>query len=479
MVNNAVNVPWTKKFLYGIGRLADGIKISSFNVFLFFYFNQVLGLSATLCGVAVFLALCVDAVTDPMIGHLSDRFKSRWGRRRPFMLMSLLPLSGCFYLVFSPPEGLTQTLLFLWLLFFAVIVRVSVSLFTIPHSALGAEISSDYHERSSIYGISTFFGYFGGIGAAVVGYTVFFVATPEHPNGLLNAEAYSGYAFWGACVMFISILICWGGTRSLPILQNRVEQQNHDTSTSLYQNLFLALKNDSFRYLFIGSILTTLVVGTREALTLYMGTYYWELSAEQIALLLIGYLFGIFVAALLVKPFHHFFDKKATLIGASLAFVVLSSLGTTLRLIGYFPENGSPLLLPFILTGSLVATVFGIMAVITVNSMIADIADEHEYLNHSRSEGIYFSAIAFAGKAASGLGHLFAGIAIDLIAFPENAVPGKVGEETLINLGLIEGPLLGAFGLFSAVMYMRYKLSRQRHAEILSQLQLRQAELVV
>jgi len=85
------------KIGYGIGQLSDGAKQAAFNTFLFFYYNQVLGLSGSLAGTAALLALVADAITDPMIGQISDRFRSRWGRRHPFMLAGALPFGMAMY----------------------------------------------------------------------------------------------------------------------------------------------------------------------------------------------------------------------------------------------------------------------------------------------------------------------------------------------------------------------------------------------
>ena len=111
------------KLSYGVGQLSDGVKQAAFSTFLFFYYNQVLGLSGSLAGAAALLALLVDAITDPMVGQLSDRFRSRWGRRHPFMLAGALPFGLAMVALFSPPEGLDQSQLFAWMLIGAITVR--------------------------------------------------------------------------------------------------------------------------------------------------------------------------------------------------------------------------------------------------------------------------------------------------------------------------------------------------------------------
>ena len=128
-------VSLASKVFFGSGSISEGTKNTAFNVFLLFYYNQVLGLPGTLSGGAIFLALCVDAVTDPLVGSISDNLHSRWGRRHPFMYVSALPMAICFYLLFSPPDGLSEMGLFTWLTVFAVGVRTSMTLYSIPSNS--------------------------------------------------------------------------------------------------------------------------------------------------------------------------------------------------------------------------------------------------------------------------------------------------------------------------------------------------------
>lgn len=115
-------------------------------------YNQVLGLSAALCGVAFLISSIVDAISDPLVGAVSDRFRSRLGRRHPFMLASALPLAVFFYFLYQPIPGLGETGLFVWLLSLLILLRLATSFQNVPRDALGAELTDDYHERTSVFG---------------------------------------------------------------------------------------------------------------------------------------------------------------------------------------------------------------------------------------------------------------------------------------------------------------------------------------
>jgi len=116
VTDSSATLSLATRLSYGVGQLSDGIKQSAFSTFLFFYYNQVLGLSGSLAGLAALLALVVDAVTDPMVGQASDRLNSRWGRRHPFMLLGAVPFGFAMAALFSPPQNLGDLGLFAWML---------------------------------------------------------------------------------------------------------------------------------------------------------------------------------------------------------------------------------------------------------------------------------------------------------------------------------------------------------------------------
>ena len=107
-------LPIRLKLFWGVGQIGEGVKNSAFNSFLLFYYNQILGVSATLASIALAIAIVFDAISDPVAGSVSDRFQSRWGRRHPFMFASAAPLGITLFLLFFPPDGMSELFL-LWL----------------------------------------------------------------------------------------------------------------------------------------------------------------------------------------------------------------------------------------------------------------------------------------------------------------------------------------------------------------------------
>ncbi len=206
------------RFMYGLGLSAEGVKNNAFNLFLLFYYQQVAHLSAVLTGIALFIALCFDAITDPLVGLWSDGFSSRHGRRHPFMFAASIPLGLCFFAVFNPPAGASVAVLFAWLLSFACGTRFAMTLFAIPHQALVAELTEDYEQRTRLQSGRTVFAWLFGLLNALLAYTVFLKATSAYPY---DPAGFPAFALWGALVMVLTTALSSVGTRKAALAEPR------------------------------------------------------------------------------------------------------------------------------------------------------------------------------------------------------------------------------------------------------------------
>lgn len=472
-------LPFSTRCLYGVGSVSEGIKSTAFNSFLLFYYNQVLGLPGTMGGLAILLALAVDAVTDPLMGSISDNFHSRWGRRHPFMYTAALPMAACFFLLFNPPASLGQTELFLWLTAFAVLVRVSMTLYSIPSNSMIAEMTTHYDERTSLVSYRFFFGWAGGITMYQLALRVFLAETPEFGDGRYNADGYGGFALAGAIGIAAAILICAVGThRLIPTLKPPPEKTPL-TPGRFFRELREVFGNRSYLMLVFAALFASVAGGFGDVVGLYVSTYFWSFSAQEIASLGLAAVPAVLLAVSLARPISERFDKKRAALGLAAFAILFGPLPVLLRLVELMPPNGHPLLLYLIFGHGVLIVTLVIIIGIVLSSMIADTMDEGELVTGKRQEGMYASAVSFTGKAVSGLGGFLAGIALDLIAFPRTAVEGvapTVAAEKIFALGLIVGPALMVLWLCSLVFLARYRITRERHAETLAELARRRLE---
>ncbi len=176
-------LPLGLKLAYGLGSVSFGVKDAGLQFFLLLYYNQVLGLPASWVGAASAAALCIDAALDPLIGYWSDNLHSRWGRRHPLMYAAVLPIALCYGLLWDPPAGLTPGQLSLYLLGMVVLVRVLISFYEVPNSALTAELTDDYDERTAVVGWRLLFGLAGGLGMVVLALVAFLRPTGTEDRG--------------------------------------------------------------------------------------------------------------------------------------------------------------------------------------------------------------------------------------------------------------------------------------------------------
>jgi Na+/melibiose symporter-like transporter len=464
------------KLGYGVGQVSDGVKLSAFSIFLFFYYNQVLGLSGSLAGGAALLALIVDAVSDPMVGQMSDRFKSRWGRRHPFMLAGAVFFGFAMYFLFSPPSGLSGLNLFSWMLGWSVAVRLLLTLFYVPHLSLGAEMVKGYHERTALIGYRVFFSYLGGLLASIIGFTLFFPQTPEFPNGMLNAASYPGFGAFAGIFCVVTMLWSIYATRSsIPSLSQPIHDPNAKHPLLAFITVFSTLRLHSFRVLFFAILVFMTMVGVTQTLLVYNASYLFGFLPVHLALLTVAPLIGLVFAPWVAKKVSFVLDKRTALI----IFVSVGAFFGFLPIILYLGGLFQPLsmnariLLVFCATG--ISQGFFISYNIILDSMLTDTIDEHELNTGRREEGLFFAARSFALKACFGFGAFFAGIALDIIKFPKGASPADVPAEALTNLAILAGPVSMLLMLLTIVIIWRYPLHESRHNEILQEIEQRKA----
>jgi Na+/melibiose symporter-like transporter len=464
------DLPIRTKVLYGIGSAAYGVKDNGFQFFLLLYYNQVLGLPEAWVGLGIMVALFIDAMIDPLVGYLSDHWHSRWGRRHPFMYAAALPVAGAYWLLWNPPDGLSPGGLFTYFVTVAVLVRICISFYEIPSASLMPELTNHYDERTSILSFRFFFGWCGGLTMAVLAYTVFLQPDAAHPVGVLNRSGYSRYGLTASLVMLATILISALGTHAyIPKLRQPPPRQRLGLRGIVGQ-VVETLSNRSFLALFFAGVFAAVGVGITSALSIYINTYFWELTSDQMSLLVVGLFVSAVLAVAITPALSVRFGKKRAALLMSVAAVVIGPAPVTLRLLGLFPANGSPVLLPTLVGFSILGVTLVITSSILTASMGADLVEESEVITGRRSEGVFVAASMFVQKAASGIGVFGSSLLLGAVAFPRDAKPGAVDPAVLGNLALVY--LLTLFSVYAvAIGFLSlYSINRDTHEENLRRL---------
>lgn len=462
-------LPVRIKGAYGLGEIGEGIKTSALETFLFFFFAQVVGLPGVLTGLALLLALLVDAVVDPLVGAWSDRTRTRFGSRHPFLYAAPVPLAIALLLLFSPPSGVSHAVLFVWLLAFAAACRVAMTLYFVPHMALGAELSDDFHERVSIGGYRVFFGYVGRLVALGIAFGLFFKASEQFPNGQLNPDAYRPFALVCGALVILVVIVSALGTQKFALFRAAAHPPAGD-AVSWLTALRASWRSRSFRAFFFALLMLFVFMGVQSSLALHMNTYFWRLAPQNIQVVFYAQMLGFLVGIPAARPLATRLDKKhAYMLSVTFAGVILTA-PPALRLLHLFPENGTSGLLMALAGCNFLYGVVASVGVVLSAAMLADLADEYQEREGDRAQGLFFGVNAFARKATMGLGGALAGVLVDVIGFPVKATPGQVPEDVLYRLGLVCGPGILIILLTGVALMSRYDMGRARHSEILAAL---------
>jgi Na+/melibiose symporter-like transporter len=460
------------RFAYGAGAMPETLKNSAWDMFVLFYFTQVLGLSGSLAGLAIGIALVVDAVIDPSIGSYSDGMRAgRFGRRQTLMVLAVVPFAVAFSLLFAPPKGLSEPLLFGWLVVLAIICRSAISLFTIPYYALGVELSRNPLERPVLAAFRQIATAIGRIGLPFFAFTFFFAASPEFPNGQLNPAAYPKLGIALSLVAAVLMIWCIWGT-------SKRSKANELGATARKQAKPLDLVNtfrqivDAFRctpnvrWQMGLAIFMFIALGIVNVYTLHLTTYYWRLTPEGIRNVSVALSPGGLIAALFARYYIPMFDKKKLMMSCIFVYGVVVLVPILAPMTSFFPHPGDPLQVPVLVTFKFIAGVAYGAFMITSSTAASDVADELELNAGAPRQALISSFTFFALGAASAVVNIAAGIFLDLIDFPAGAKVAEVTFETASHLAVFSAVVI-CIAVTTVIFFIsRLKISRQKQDEV-------------
>ena len=466
------------KISYGFGAIAYGVKDNGFGFFLLIFYSQVLGVDARLIGLAITIALLLDALSDPVVGYWSDNFRSKWGRRHPFMYASALPVAASFFLLWNPPEGWSDVALFWYVLVISVLIRTCITFYETPSSALAPELSDNYDQRSGLLSLRFFFGWTGGNLMAVIMFVVLFpaFATPTIPNGQFNKDAYSTYGLIASVMIFVAIMVSALGTHKRIVHLKAPPPVRSLTIGLIFKEIFETLANRSFIALFLAAIFGAIASGLSASMTFYFTSFFWGFTPQQTGLLTISVFVSAIIGAVMAPIVTKSIGKKQGAMIIGLVAFLGAPLPIVLRLLGVMPENGDPTLFWIVMLANMVDTGLIICFQILSASMLADLVEDAEIKTGRRSEGIFFAASTFIRKSVQGLGVITAGFVLAAAQFPAGVKPDQIPEEALTRLGLFYVPTILFLWLTMLAIMSTYRLKREDHENNLRELASRQSQ---
>ena len=451
---------------YGSASVAFGIKNNAFSYLLLIYSTQVMGIPGYLAATALAVAMAWDAVSDLLLGHWSDKTQSKLGRRHPFMYAGFILLPISFYALFNPVIDITEANRWFYLLGTAILIRTAVTLVEVPSVALLPDLVKDYDERNKWLALRHAFGWYGGNGLHVINMGIWVGA-----YGVAVQAGYSIYGTVGALVIAASILISSLGTqKAASAMPQPTESFRFREIFSEIKQIGQSVKNANFFWLFAYSLFVGAAGGMSTALYLYNVTYFFEFSGPQIAITGVFVFASPAIAYFLAPALGKRLGKKRAAMIALFGAILLYPIPYISTLAGIWPESGgwNSLMIysVFVMTEVVGFIVGGVM----LDSMMADVVEDSEVTTSRRSEGLFYAARSFAGKAVSALGIILAGSNVSLVGM--DGIKG-VEDMTMEMRGDLAGFFLPAYcGLYFLAIYLisRYKIDRETHQNNLEKL---------
>lgn len=463
--------------LYGLGAVSSGIELRALGSYLLIFYNQALGMSPIAVSLAITLVTIVDAVMDPMLGFISDHFRSRWGRRHPFMYASAIPLSVSFFMLWNPPTGWGEDALFWYLLFCLMTIRICDTLFELPSIALGPDLVEGYDARTSIVSSRIFFRTLATMSVSIAALQFFLAKHPDGSGGVTDPDGYFGLSLAMSITMFVVIIVSSISThRFIPWLRQPAPSDGHTRASPLQflRDFGGVLRNRSALVMVGVGMFVSVASASRNGLELYLGLYFWGLTQDQLSILALVSAGGALAGTVLVTFVSRRLGKRKGAI-TTYSISLVNSIGPiVLRLAGLMPPNGSDLLFAILIVEFFIAGMLYVMTSVMMNSMLADVVEDVAVKSGQRSEGIIFAADQFFTKAVSGLGILVSGTLLSIISFPSKASPETVSPDLVWSLGAIYAPVMVCVTSTAIGLMMLYRIDRARHERNLEELHKRQ-----
>ena len=416
------------------------------------YATDVLLIAPALMGLLFAVSRFWDAVSDPLAGYLSDRTRSRFGRRRSWMILSALPFGLSLWMLWSPPGGITGGLAAVWVGVGLFLFYTTYTAYSVPYGALGVELSHDYHDRTRL------FAWRQGIGAVgmLFGVGAYYLLL-ESERG--SASVPSPRALGTGIGVFASVAIC-AGTLALVLRVGERSEYQERRPARIFGAFGDVLINPHARRLLVVQCTHYVSVAALSLVSAYLFQYVLRVPSSTAALLVACFAGGTVSAiplwVVLSRRFgkHRCWSAALWCLGVAyglLYFVLDESVAAT-------PARIAVTALLTALLGALQSSHF-----VLSHSMQADVIDWDEERTGERKEGAYLAALSFAEKCAAAFAAAAVGIVLDLVGY----APGQEqNHATHVALLALVSFVPAACHFLAAMLLAGFGLGEREHARI-------------
>jgi len=441
-------VPLHKRIAYGFGALADNFIMNGFGTLVTPIYNIGLKLDPVLLGLAVAIPRVFDAISDPIMGNISDNTRSRWGRRRPYIVAGAVLSAILLPLIWMPPV-ISQNGMFLYLAMMGTIYFTTYTVFTIPYAALGFELTGDYDERTRLLAWPNYIGLIGSISMPWL-YSIALLS-------FFGSEVVG--ARWVSVILAVLIIIC----ALIPaVLLREPARAQMQEKVKLWDAIKATLSNRPYFIVLSVNVIVLLGLATMFALGLYINIYH-VFDGDKAAAAKMSGISGSLTAALsYVSVFMatmistRFGKRRAVEVGLVLSLIGSVSLWWTLTPAAPYLQLISAAFIGLGLQGCWMLFI----------SMIGDVCEEDELRTGLRREGIYSAVGGFSRKLAVAAAAIGTGVVLKAAGFDAEIAETTGAPQEVIDririyfvVGQVVVLLLGLF------LLQFYPITRERAQE--------------
>lgn len=452
MKDNAKKLPFSTKLGYGAAELSSSLTWTMVAVVFLFFLTDVVGMEPALAGFVLMLGTLWDAFTDPAMGILSDRIRTRWGRRRPFLLAVAVPYGLITWLLFTD-FGLSETGTMIYFILAIVLYYTAGTVLEVPYTSLAAEMTQDYDERASLIGFRAAFSQL----ASIIGAALPWVMV-AHFAGILGGKK-AGWSLTSAIFGLLSIfpiLWTWRVTRGRELYPEETRVRFRDI-------LHGPLKNRTFRYTIALIAAGNVGLSLAGAVMVYFMKYYMNFTETQESM---AFLF-LFACTILWIPV---INKVTYRYGKKESFILFIGIWALIQGVGALLLQPSMVLIFYIM---MILASSGVVSIsLTGLSMIPDAIEVDEFKTGQRREGIYVGVNWFTRKFSVALMLWIVGIILSWIGY----VPDTVQTENAIcGIRLLYAEGTALFLLISIVLAYLMPMTRKGHEALKEAIRLKKA----